>query len=165
MVAKVLETYALATLAMRPEADWGMSEPLQYFIGILNTEGPVPYSYLVIFYVCLLGSIAYVIALYHGVVRIKSNHFGYSEGGLRPARFTWDFVSVQWLIFMFAPGSVVLFKCMLDTFSCDYAIVPTKLYQYDGFVCGSPHHNQMMVLASLIVSVMYPCLTFLAPNT
>lgn len=63
------------------------------------------------------------------------------------------------------PGSVVLFKCMLDTFSCDYAIVPKLLYQFDDMECLSDQHRSMMVLAGLVLCIFYPTTSFLAPNT
>jgi hypothetical protein len=64
-----------------------------------------------------------MIAVYFATVRIKSFHFGFSEGGLRPKRLTFDFISIQFLNLAFFPGTFIFFKSLIDTFSCDYAIV------------------------------------------
>lgn len=65
----------MSSMAFRPEIYWGLTNP--HIIGFFNTIGPKPNSYLTIFILCLLGSIFFMLAIYRGVVKAKTNHYGF----------------------------------------------------------------------------------------
>jgi hypothetical protein len=67
----------MATMALRPEQDWGLQRDFQYFLGFINTEGPIKNSFLAIYYLCVIGCLLFLVVLYQGVVRSKTNHYGF----------------------------------------------------------------------------------------
>lgn len=103
--------------------------------------------------------------MYRAVIRIKHHKYGNCESNRKKKNIlTFDFVLGLVVNFISMVMGLFMIKAFFDSYSCDYSVKPTTMYQDVLQECFTGTHDTYFGLSIIGLMILYPELGYLWPN-